>query len=257
MIQKYSELHVHSKGLVDLKGLDSKLAKIFSGIIFSSLQELFPGFPERKITWDYINNYKIHELKSYFSQKIKELKINRLRDIQSFFNLFKNPALNDLFGDTYLYINVDIPETNYLAEAEQAGKEPHFYYIIRINILNILERFFEEINSVESLGNKLKIIFAHELRHIVDFIYKTKGPGRLDSIPKSEEEYYNLDTEMKSYAGDVAQKIFQDRGYTVENANIIEDLKKYPAFTKLNPENKKNFLTRVYREIQKLKNSKI
>lgn len=242
-----------ASGLVDLKGLDTLSAETFAPIFYSSVTELFPGFPEtRKITWDFIKHHKYPELKAIFNQKIKDLGIYRVSDFNRFFHIFKKDGMNDLFEKTSLSFNVERPLNSYLAEAEQGGKSPYFYYVVRVNLVNVYESLFSGEFNLDQIKFKLKKVFAHEFRHIVDFIYANAGHGKLDLMPTSEEEYFNSDTEMKSYAGDIAQSIFREHGYMVENHNILEDLKKYPAFNNLRLENKKKFMLRVYNELQKL-----
>lgn len=75
-----------------------------------------------------------------------------------------------------------------------------------------------------------------------------------------EEKYFNDPSELISYAGDVAQILFfklRDHPEIFKSSWVEQQLKESKIYQNILPKNKKVFLIRVYKEIERLINSNL
>lgn len=115
------------------------------------------------------------------------------------------------------------------------------------------------ISINESITNDfsfLLITLKHELRHAADWVYNNDNFGGDDITTDytQVENYYNRPTEIKSFAGEVAEELFFEQIKPNEQNKIIEFLQnsEYSVmYENLKEESRKTFFQYVYSELHK------
>jgi hypothetical protein len=260
------KLNIVAAGLFNLKGLEAKLASAIASSIAEAILQ------QQKEDPNVLTIKKAAKLaKELFNKKYGY--IMRIRDIypNKEFKLFKDEvkekyfkriilSIADLGNELYL----DPPRTGHVGEIRYS-----FEAIIR-ELIATGSIFEGNEVSLSSITSTVRDIVSHELRHAVDSVFNPKDITRNDfswqkeinTQDMSEDDYnkihyYNSPTELKSWAGGLAQHLFRFFKGDISQFNnkevLQQGLTSYREFLKyLTPRNKKKFMTRVYNEFQRL-----
>lgn len=245
-------------GLTDLKGLDVKIGKIIADAIYNIYNEEDIKVP----TYFQYTLDGYMKRKGYFHDYGYGYGLDQFLDT----TLLKNTVANSLLNSTYLRLDT----VGSIGVFGMAAGTP----VISLNYLKIIESsmLFGRLDK-SSLTKNIISTLGHELHHAIDWAY-TKANKKDFYADKRHErkkqpdykdiEYYNTDTELKSYAYTVADVIFGDvnKNSVRELRDILDmtssDLKYYfnrPAVKsivdQILPENKKKFMQRVFNVLRK------
>ena len=218
-------------GILDLQGYDEKLAR---DIAMAAVAE----FGEDRGTREW-------------AQRIADATPLRLGDIFPD-DFLQTPKANLLFRNVRLFWYGDMSpkvKGQFIWHHNQGG--------IKLNATTI----FGESASYNLAFHAILDVLSHEIRHAADWAYRgteafeAENPQTKQELGKITKEYVNLPTELKSWAGTVADKIIRDYGDTALDLggtslrNLINSIA--PQYINLiAPESRQDFLSRVVKALE-------
>lgn len=218
-------------GIIDLQGYDEKLAR---EIATAAVAEFGEDVGTRE-----------------WFDRIAEATPYRLADVFPV-DFLQNPIANNLFKRIFLVWD---PE---MSDKAKGGFSWHRNQgLIRLNAKVI----FGESASYSNAFHSILDVLSHEIRHAADWAYKgfeafeTENPEEKRFQETITEEYVNSPTELKSWAGTVADRIFQEVGEGALDLggtslrNLINSFATQ-YIDLIAPENRRDFLSRVIKALE-------
>lgn len=258
------KLKVIAAGLFDLQGIEVKLASAITEVFVEEFNKLYGK--EEEFDLDLFCFRFSYTFRERYSPKA--LCIGDLYPKSK--KLFKDDEIEGEFRKIY----ISLPDKGaYLALShETLGLKEVLKITLPANQL------FKEVNTEEILTpeknlnrpfifSQIKGIVAHELRHAADFLFneanKDKAGFEGDSYDPSisdtsvrETNYINNPTELKSWAGNLAEKMYRKSNgnpdFFLNSDNLRAVLETDRAWKYVKSENRKSFLQRAYTEFQKM-----
>jgi hypothetical protein len=247
-------------GLFQLKGIEAKLSHDLAKAIYEVVKEINP---QTVLDLNSISKEVLSNFRASFGEPF--LKIGDLYPEKQ--TLFKNEDTEYFFRKIQILITAEGQ-----APALEVSPNNLLYVLFPLNrILAILNHDGDLISNFQvdfkKIYEGIRSIVSHELRHAADYLLnknnlESQGFGQdsfnpaIKDVKEQNHKYFNNPTEMKSYAGDVAKKLYSffegDIGRFRDTGLLNHLLNKYKAWVYLYPENKKKFLQRVYSEFQRM-----
>lgn len=245
-----ASVRVTAAGLVQLGGLDKRLAFRVAHDILAVMHELKYGEMSKSDLAD------VAKMALY---RFPPTKLGTM--VQG--PLLKTPEASRLFADVEVYLTDKFGSANPRALAWFSAQKG----VVGVAVEELLHRTLKGKMrpKMSTLVEILQPLLAHELRHAADWAYKeSTTPGKWKEEnpthslqdPKREEKYINSPTELMSYAGNVADAVWNRWGpsyASLSGQDLIETMTSiYPEVMRnLRPENRKKFLERVVAELSK------
>lgn len=248
-----------SAGLVNLKGFDRYVARVLTDAIYETYQ-INPNISERAIFMtDLMKNLRGKGLTFDSDYGIK------LKDFMDLKGLSNNENLGKVLNTIPIIFSYDI---NTHALGSFSGiRLPIAIYLAVFNLVQA-SMLFGSLEKRELYHNILNT-FGHELQHAIDWVLSRyrKTPFGFDKVPGASKGdpklYYNQDTELKSWAYSAAHSIMEDRLESFSDVDYLLNLttpklmglmqlpKIKESWNNILPENRKDFLQRVLKEIRR------
>lgn len=247
-----------SAGLVNLKGFDRYVARVLTDAIHETYQ-INPNIAERAIFMtDLMKNLRGKGLTFDSDYGIK------LKDFMDLKDLSNNENLGKVLNTIPIIFSYDI-NTRVLGSFSHI-RMPIAIYLAVFNLIQT-SMLFGSLEKRELYHNILNT-FGHELQHAIDWVFSKyrKNPFGSDKVPgasKGDPKYYNQDTELKSWAYSVAHAIMEDNLESFSDVRYLLNLttsklmglmklpKVRESWESIYPENRKDFLQRVLKEIRR------
>lgn len=251
-----------ASGTIDLKGLDVKIARAYTTALMTALGWTF-GHAEEELKQGGIAN-------KFIEAAAKELGVHpfnaKLRDLRDQPTL-SNPNADVFFAKVGIRPTMGIDDgPGAMHPGPKAYNVPPEITIGVISILGNLLRHFGWMLTEERLYEEILGAVNHELLHAADWCYQViaGGKGWRDVNPhldaEGSEDYYNRDTELKSFASTVAltvwrvlvetmglnpREIFKMESKDFWTAMQSNSNARKTVLDNVRPENRKVFLQRV------------
>lgn len=254
---------VTAASIIDLKGLGGLITGEIADVVYSELSAHYARFGNSAAQWGDFDIQRIAETAAARLAKVTTVGAY-IAQLKGTAPVLSKPQAEELFSR--VTIVRDSPgRINHSRRGDFIpGMEEINIYLAPI-LAETIDRGLRYALSRANLQHEILQTVEHELRHAADWAYQEAGaPGRffdeiagdIDKIPG--DKYYNIPTEIRSFAGNAAREIWRvygKRWRNMDGAKLVEIAsEKDPRMSlmRIDESNRRKFLQMMIRSLEQL-----
>lgn len=276
-ISKLAHTWLEASGLIQLKGVDSILARD----IVSAIQRNVAARDVKNLTNPKVQGRvreailaDLNKFWGRWSSKYRNYTISMLVEDLLGKGVLENPEADALFGKIWFRVS-SFNASNELGSFEYKGEKDvaKSGASVNINLPYLLGNLAQGKLKYNQLESILQQVIGHELRHAAEWCYLQVNQSNLRKFDRAQnvsdktplsEKYHNMPTEIRSWAGNFADEIYKNYGkksLLFNSGELLQAIQKSVpmgarggelVLKSLTPDNKRLFLTYIAAELKKL-----